>query len=155
VTEPIHIPAERLRAMQIIVGAMVFAVLMFAGVVVFVLHALDEQPTDWIVSTVAVVFTCMGFVIHLIAPGIKTRQDLERVDTNDVNALCLIYQTKLIIGLPFLEGAAFLNIIATLQEHHWWNLAIAGGLVFWMLIMFPTETRVRQWVETQQFLADS
>lgn len=51
--------------------------------------------------------------------------------------------------LALLEGAAFINLVAVMAEHRW-SLAIAGGLVFWMLARFPTRWMIENWLQPQQ-----
>jgi hypothetical protein len=55
----------------------------------------------------------------------------------------------MIIKLALLESAAFFNVIATVVEHNWWSLGLAGLLVGWMLTNFPTRSRVERWIAEQ------
>jgi hypothetical protein len=63
-----------------------------------------------------------------------------------------VYRGRQIVGRAMLEGAGFFNTIAFIVDQNWWSLAIVGLLVFWMLMTFPTRTRVEQWIETQRML---
>lgn len=141
-------PEQAVRVAQIITGALVMGVVLFAGIAVLVVGALDDPADGVIVSGMGAAFAVVAFAMHLVVPSMIARQ----ARTYDTMRLYGVYQQKTIIGLALLEGAAFFNIIALIIEHNWWSLAIAGGLVFWMLAMFPTRTRVDQWVETQQML---
>ncbi len=58
-------------------------------------------------------------------------------------------QTTLIVGLAPLEGTAFLGCIAYLIEANPLALAVVGVAVCLMLYKFPTEGRVRTWLEQQ------
>ena len=135
------------RATQIITGAMVSGVVTFGAVVVFALGALTEPPSGFIISGVGAVFSLVAFVLHLVIPSVIAAQQSHGANKQQLYG---IYLQKTIVGLALLEGAAFFNLIACIVEHNWWSLAIAGGLCFWMLAMFPTRTKIEHWAETQQ-----
>ena len=143
---------QRIVATQIITIALVMGVVVFGLVSVLAVGALSEPPDGQFLSVFALVFTGINFVLHLILPNrIADWGSNQEANPNaDANDLLGIFQTKTIIGLALLEGAAFFNLIACIVEHNWWSLAIVGALVFWMLAMFPTKTRVLQWIETKQ-----
>ncbi len=150
-SNPLANPEQALRAMQIIAVALVLGVLVFGLMAVFAIGALDEPADGFIVSAVGAAFAAGAFVMHLIVPNLMTQPSRDDAANRDELAHYRIYMTRMIVGLAILEGAAFFNIIAAIIEHNWWSLAIAGTLVFWMLAMFPTRTRVKHWVEAQQF----
>jgi hypothetical protein len=137
--------------MQIIAIALVMGVVVFGLVAVFMLGALEQPAGGFIVSLIAAVFASGAFVMHLVVPNMMAPSPRGDVPAADELTCYQQYQARTIIGLAILEGAAFFNIIATIVEHNWWSLAIAGCLVFWMLAMFPTRTRVKHWVEAQRF----
>ena len=143
---------QTVRALQIITGSLVMGVLLLAAIAVVGLGVLAPPPQGLILSGIGVVFAVAAFVMHLVVPAIIARQQARSAEGD---ALHGIYQQKTIVGLAILEGAAFFNLVALIVEHNWWSLAIAGGLVFWMLAMFPTKTSVDQWVETQQMLKET
>lgn len=150
-SQPLQDPEQTVRVLQIITVSLVAGVLLFGGIAVFGLGALDGPPEGFVVSAVGAVVAGGAFVLHLIIPAAIARQ----AGTAPAWGLYGMYLTKTIVGLAILEGAAFLNIIATIIEHNGWSLAIAGGLVFWMLALFPTKTRVAHWVEVHQMLHSS
>ena len=140
------------RATQIITGAMVSGVVTFGAIVVFALGALTEPPSGFIIGGAGAVFAGVAFVLHLVIPSLIAAQQSRDADKERLYG---VYLQKTIIGLAVLEGAAFFNLIACIIEHNWWSLAVAGGLVFWMLAMFPTRTRIEHWAETQQMTLGS
>lgn len=142
-------PEQVVRVTQIITGALVMGVVLMAGIVLVGLGALRGAPDGVLISGLGAAFALVSFVVHLFLPSMVARQ---QAATADGSQLYAVYQQKTILGLAILEGAAFFNLVALMIEHNWWSLAIAGGLVFWMLAMWPTRTRVDQWVETQQML---
>jgi hypothetical protein len=144
-----HTPEQAVRVAQIITIALVMGVVLFGVVALLFVGALDDPADGVILSGMGAGFAVLMFVMHLVIPAQIARQ---QAGTADESQLYGVYVTKTIVGLALLEGAAFFNLVALIVEHNWWSLAIAGGLVFWMLAMFPTRTRVDHWVETQQML---
>jgi hypothetical protein len=142
-------PEQAVRVAQIITGALVMGVVLFAVVALLFVGALDDSADGVILSGMGAAFAVVAFVMHLVIPAQIARQQTR---TTEESQLYGVYVTKTIIGLALLEGAAFFNLVALIVEHNWWSLAIVGGLVFWMLAMWPTRTRVDHWVETQQML---
>lgn len=138
-----------IKMMQIIAASLVVGVVAFALIAVFVVGALDEPPESMLISAIAAGFAAVVFVLHLVIPPLVISQQARAARGEQLYG---VYLTKMILGLALLEGAAFFNIVAALIEHNWWSLAIAGGLAFWMLALFPTRTRVDHWIETQQML---
>jgi hypothetical protein len=135
--------------MQIIAAALPGGVLMF-GLIVVVLGAATQPPAGTTLSLIAAVFAMAMLAAHVVVPTLVGRPTEPRRTEDDGAALCGVYQIRMIIGLALLEGAAFFNLVACLVEHNWWSLAIAGCLVVWMLALFPTRTRVEQWIENQR-----
>ncbi len=144
---------QRVWTMQIIAVALVMGVVLFAAVAVLGIGALDKPPkADATVSYIALAFATVMFGAHLVVPATVARNARTTAGNEAMHASrwVAIYQTKLVVALALLEGPAFFNMIALIIESHWWSLATAGALVFFMLAAFPTKTRVAQWVETQQ-----
>jgi hypothetical protein len=56
------------------------------------------------------------------------------------------YQTKLIIGMAILEGAAFYNLIAYMMEGQQISLVMTGLLVAIMATKFPTRGGLENWL---------
>ena len=140
----------QVRTMQIIAAALMMGVVIFALIVV-AQGSLNQPAGGNTVALMGAGFALLMFVMHLTVPGMMAKSAAGRVQgENDAGRWIGIYQTKLIIGMAMLEGAAFFNLIACMSEHNWWSLAVAGGLVLTMLIQFPTRSRVEQWIETQR-----
>jgi hypothetical protein len=138
---------QTVRVTQIITGALVMGVVTFAAIAVPAIGALNAAPNGVLVSGLGAAFAVLAFVLHLAVPAVM-RASAERAVSDQ--QLYGLYLSKTIIGLALLEGAAFFNLIALMVEHNWWSLAIVGGLVLWMLALFPTRTRVSHWVEARQ-----
>ena len=136
--------------MQIIAAALPLGVIVFALVAVLALGALAQPPSGSIVSLMGVIFAASAFVGHLVLPNLMASravatQQLLPTDLQPYGA----YQTRMIMKLALLEGAAFFNVTCTVIEHNWWSLGIAGLLVGWMLTNFPTSGRVERWIAEQ------
>ena len=149
-TSPENTPESRLLVMQIIAAALPMGVVTFAVVAVIVTGFFREPPTGQFLSLFGIGFAGLMFVAHLIIPRQIADAALKSISSSDPEAYYGVYQSQMLVGLALLEGAAFLNLVALIVERNWWSLAVAGGLVLWMLALFPTRTRVDQWVETQQ-----
>jgi hypothetical protein len=60
--------------------------------------------------------------------------------------LLFLFQTRLIIGLAILEGAAFYNLVAYMLERQQMNLVMVGLLMAAMLVKFPTHSELEKWL---------
>src|SRR5262249_29481905 len=100
-----------------------------------------------------------------ILPGVITRATLRRLATgtwrppagagaadftSDTAVLLGTYQSTRIIALALLEGAALLAAISYLLEGQAWTLGLALAALALMLSQFPTEARVRSWLQQQE-----
>lgn len=152
-------PNARIRTMQIIAGALIAGVVVFGVVVVLALGALNQPPAEGIVKYMALGFIALELVPFALVPTFVTAESITQAQAGnrlpEGDGLPYgLYQARMIIRFALLEGAAFFNLVAVIIEHHWWNLAAAGALAFLMLLMFPTRTRVEQWIETQRMQRD-
>lgn len=150
-------PEAWVRNMQIIAGALIAGVVIFALIAVFALGALGQPPTGVIVSYMALGMTAIELVPFALVPRFVTAPTVHRArqGTGNLEGNALqygLYQTRMILRYALLEGAAFFSIVATIIEHNWWTLGVAGGLVLMMLTIFPARTRVEHWMETQRML---
>ena len=144
---------EMVRTMQIIAGALIAGVLLFALISVVAIGALSQDSSGTVVSLVGVFLAVAALVMHRVVPSAIEQQARQGASRRlSVDQLAGLFRTRLIVGLAILEGAAMLNVVALIIEHNWWSLGITGLLVFWMLAAFPTRTRVDHWIETQQML---
>lgn len=148
-SQPSPTPETVVRSAQIITLALVAGVVVFAGVAVLVVGALSQPPSGSIISLIGAGLTVMQLGLAFIVPDHMAR--LGSATQSQLSAEVRPYGaflTRHIIRLALLEGAAFFNVIAAIIEHHWWSLGIAGLLVGWMLMQFPTRERVEHWIAT-------
>ncbi|MCA9077261.1 MAG: hypothetical protein KDA93_19700 [Planctomycetaceae bacterium] len=148
-TDRIDIPDEDMRGFYILAGALIAGAIVFAvGSLVYVLVILGNPgPTgqfmSWFMLGFGVISTVPVFVAaQLVKPQIADSAD----ETASLIGRC---RGRMILRFAGIQGACFCNIVAYLIEHNVWSIGVAGGFIFLMLAMFPTRTRVEQWVETQ------
>jgi hypothetical protein len=63
------------------------------------------------------------------------------------------YQTRLIICMAFLEGTAFMQLMAYLVEGQLFSLLFALLCLFVMVTFFPTRDGVETWMAEQERLS--
>jgi hypothetical protein len=68
---------------------------------------------------------------------------------HDVGALLGSFQTRRIISAALLEGGAFFNIVAYMQERQWFSAAIAIAMILGVGSLFPIRSRVELWLERE------
>lgn len=66
--------------------------------------------------------------------------------TTVTGKLEMIFQTRLIIGLALLEGPALICIMFNIIEPCVWLWAAAAFLIFLMVLRFPTESKLQNWI---------
>lgn len=141
------------KILRIITLMLVLGVTTFGLIVVFAMGALNPAnaaPAGQLtMSYLGAAFAAIVFVLHMIIPNIIAGQSILNGNAS-VSSMLNVYRSRTIVALALLEGGAFMNLIALMMEHQWWSLAIAGGLVFWMLARFPTRYMIENWLEPQQ-----
>jgi hypothetical protein len=133
-----------IRTMQIITGALIAGVSFYA---IFTLEPADGELE--MMGMIALAFAAVMIIARFIVPGLIG--DPGTLVT--AGELLGLYQTRMIVGLALLEGAAFFNITAFNMEHHWSSLMIAGILMFLMLSSWPTRSKIELWIRIQRELA--
>jgi hypothetical protein len=151
--ESTSLTMKQVRTMQIIWFAMLAGVSTFAVVAVF-LHR--EAPANLVLSRFLLFFAPASILMSFLVPAMIGRTAIRRVlpelRSEDAEVayprLVAFYQTTLIVALALLQGSAFFALVAYQLEGVWWALAIAGIVVFLMLLHFPTLGRVEAWCRT-------
>ena len=140
-------------------------VILLGGVILGMGLGPEESPELPIVSIIGVVFTVSVLVASMIVPGFVATTMRKNVvegkpfskqsglqypeEAGDIGPLLGIFQTKLIIRLALLEGAAFFNLIACMLEGQAFNLGIVIGLLCVMFFVFPSKDSVERFVREQ------
>jgi Na+/alanine symporter len=142
----------RIRVMQIINGAIALGALVAVGLLTFVRTQNNLPPRDPpILSYVVLAFAAIQVVISMVLPNVVAASAARRFAAPP--RWYAVYQTRLIVRLALLEGAALALAIAWFIEG--WSVTLVVALVFvaLMLLQFPTGRRVERWVEAQKELA--
>jgi hypothetical protein len=150
------------RTSQIILAAMAMGIVMFAGIVVFVIPG-DEPAEGNLLSVLAGVVAGVNLVLCLVVPSFIAAANRRRLamgagqsaDQPDLGAsaefgkLAAVYQVKMIVGAALLEGACFLALCAYMIERQMPSLVVTVVLLAALLAHFPTHGRGEAWIEDQ------
>ena len=143
-------PASVGRTSQIIAGALIAGVVMFGCVVFFRANGepAESSPMLGLMGAgMAVMAVVMRFIVPtIIVNGAKARLK-ETADADLMTQLAGLYQTKLIVGMAVIEGAAFFNLIAYLMEMQFWSYGVVAFLLGVMVISFPSQGQFENWAE--------
>lgn len=144
------------RGAQVIAGAMIGGVLFFAAISVVLAGGVGVESDGELLSTILAGLSVPPLLLFLFLPVSIIEQLLEkqlRSRSTSVVGNNKPYQTMqlaTIVRFAFLEGGAFMNLIAYIVEHNLWSLGIVGVFILFMLSNFPTETRFKHYAEAQQ-----
>lgn len=149
-------PRPQVITMQIIAGALIVGVVTFAAITLF-LGAWNEPEMEGPLKYLGVVVAVATLVPFVLVPSLITLERVQKTlsgqgqrPEDQTGVLLGVYQTRMIVRLALLEGAAFLNLIAFLGEHAQWSLGVVAALVTAMLAIFPTRGGVESWVEAER-----
>lgn len=164
------LPRQNLQTMQMIAGALLLGVVVFLIIALLIVSNRGKgngmAPTGGfpMISILAVVLAAVEFPLAFVVPAVLTRNALRQIASGawrppptanapafdtDTSKLLAVRQTTRIIGLALLEGAAFLGCIAYLLEAQPFALGVPLAAILLMLMSFPTESRIRAWLERQ------
>jgi hypothetical protein len=168
-------PYKVLFTMQIIAGALIAGVVTFGGVAGFIVFGqapvilkngqpqlAPQNPPD-IVVYMAMAFAVIAVVMSFVVPNLiaaagvkgvaKMAQDGTATGPKELFGRLLgLAQTKMIIAMVLVEGAALFNLIAFILSKSIVSPVVVGGLLFVMAIHFPTKMKLAKWLEDQQRL---
>ena len=165
-------PDKVLRIMQIIAFALIAGVLSFAGIAGFLVFGNAPaarpggQPPAAVGGSEIVMYMAMGFaavavVMSFVVPNLisaagvkgvaKLAQDGTSTGPKELFGRLLgVAQTKMIIAMALVEGAAFFNLIAFIITKSLIPPGVVAGLLGVMAIHFPTKIKLARWLEEQQ-----
>ena len=168
-------PDKVLRTMQIIAGALIAGVLSFAGVASFFAfgqqvpvqpggggRGIPQNAHDvvmYIAMGFAAVAVVMSFVLSnfVATSGVKGVAKMAQDGTSTgpkelFGRLLVVAQTKMILAMAPIEGAAFFNLIAYIITKSLIPPAVVAGLLMVMAVHFPSKLKLARWLEDQQRL---
>ncbi len=151
-----NVPASNLgnlpswiRNSQIIAGALMLGVTVF-GIVAAMVGGKSPAATP-IVAYLAVAFAAQVIALRFFIPGLVVKSQFKTLQNEEAGLaaerLGGLFQTRMIIGMALLDGAALFNLIAYILEGHWFSLATAGFLLLLMGMMFPTVREFESWAD--------
>ena len=107
----------------------------------------------------AAVAVVMSFVLSkfVSASGVKSVSKMAQDGTSTgpkelFGRLLVVAQTKMILAMAPIEGAAFFNLIAFIITKSLIPPAVVTGLLMVMAVHFPTKFKLARWLEDQQRL---
>jgi hypothetical protein len=152
---------KSLVTMQIIAGALIQGVVIFLVVVVFFLPVPPNQLAV-LNSYFGLGFALVAMAMSLVVPNVivaSTKKSLvkgrpidlpkqfgEMSNLGFLAPLAGLYQTKMIIAMALLEGAAFFNLISYMMERQPFTLAVVGMLLLALAMNFPTRRGLEKWL---------
>jgi hypothetical protein len=156
--------------MQIISGTLVMGLVTLLGLAVFFNFQGGAGPVaDMpLISILAVALLAINVPLAFLVPGMMERNALGQIaagtfGTNtlveegqllaqgsDTRKLLAVKQTTVIVSRALFESAGFFGGIAYLVEKNWLGLAAALAALVLMLLTFPTEGRLRDWLENRK-----
>ena len=145
------------RQLQIICGAMIIAVVIF-GAIAFGTFAPGAPtlpgPAVPMVSLVSLAVAAMALVARMIFPTLIAngmRASLaEADDAGRQTILGKMYQSRTIVGMAVLEGAAFMNLCAYMTERRPWSFGVVAFLLAVMAVAFPSQAKFESWAHDFQ-----
>jgi hypothetical protein len=161
---------RRVRRMQLLAVALPAFALVYACVVLLIVAnqwgGFGRPGRDPWLSWLSVGFLAVQIVLVNVFPARRTRSALQQVVagvwqpspsrnvrheefTTDAARLLAICHQEVLAYLAPLEGAAFLGCMAYLVDAHTIALPVTGAAIGLMLIRFPTDRRVRDWLARQ------
>ncbi len=143
------------RSIQIITLALLQGVVIFGIIVLFINKAVvDGKPG--ILTWIAVGFSCLMIMNHIMIPQLISKAMLDRISTADLRGqsdlegferVFGIFRAQHIVACALLEGAAFFCFVTYMVEKNWMPLGAAVVLMIMIAIRFPTAAKVQFWVE--------
>ena len=139
----------KVLTMRVVTFAMIWGVAMYLGYVLS--QGVLRQPIQGNrLAPLGIVSAAIALAAQFLTPVLIRTPRQAGVDSEQFLS---IFFTRHIINLALLEGSAFFNTLALMNEHHWWSLAIVVVLLLAMLVQWPTRTRLEQFLETARMEA--
>lgn len=157
-TDSQEILQPKVRLIAIIVASLIFGILIYAGVVLFVLRDLvPPQPSFEIITYLALgmllVAIALQFQLEFVDRPIREQLRNETRLGRWADA----YMGRTIIGCAILEGAGFMCLMgATLDGQPWGLIAGLASAAFMGVWYWPSAAKIQEYIERQkQKIADS
>ena len=137
------------RTSQIISGALIMGIVMFGGVAFVVAKGAEDKVP--MLAFIGIAFAGMNTVLRFIVPTIIVNAAKPKlIEANDADRmvqLAGLYQTKMIVGMAVLEGAALFNLVAYITDKQFWSYGVVAFLLGVMAISLPSQGLFESWAE--------
>jgi len=130
--------------MRVVMFALIVGVSMFLGFVISQ-GALSLPPQGSLIASLGIIAAAIALVTRFFTPALFRTP--RQADAADEQFLRILFN-RYLVNIAILEGAAYLNVHALQAEHNWWSLLIVNVLLLAILMLFPTRTRLEQFLET-------
>lgn len=159
----------QLRIMRILASALVLSVVLFLAVVLVIVSNRPQEEHEGHgeqipqLTWTAAGMLALSVVLSFVLPRITMRSGLSAKGSREgkpgkekglADPSLASVQAAMITTLAPLEGTGLLGGIAYLQEGRPLALVVTGAALLLMLAYFPTEARVRAWLDQQRELHD-
>ena len=140
----------RIKTMQVLIGMLAMGVTFFLCISLF----LAGGPKSWDLSQtlplIGVIFSGMtiaGWIAFPLLVGLQPIDSSQDIGQANVAAFMKL-QTQSIIRAALVEGGAFLNLVLYFVEGNGFNLLAALIGLFFLLQLFPTESKIVSKIES-------
>lgn len=158
---------QRVRSLQIIVGAMFIGATIFL-VIAFLIEPQTPRSGPPLITYVGLAYGALALIARFLLPDLFVRGQWNRLVqgagdaaapagsegggmvVNDASALANLFATIGILRAALIEGASLLLILAHLIERTNLSLAAAGVALVILAASVPTQAGARTWFEVQQ-----
>lgn len=131
-------PKEYFKALKIVHFALI-AGLIFFGLISFCLHQFGFESTSIELQNIFIYFIPMFVLVGYLVSNVLFKNRLNHCKgKSELKEKLNDYRSALIIRWAFLEGPAFLAIVAHLLTGYITYLAWAGIIIFYLIAIMPT-----------------
>lgn len=146
---------QQVTVMSIIAGVLTMTSAAICVGVAVVVNPFQNPPSGTLISYIMVGVSVLDLVIiEFIRRNFRIKQSQLPSGMSTEQQYAAEYQTKMIIKFAVIQGGVFMNAIAVFLEGNLFNLIIAFGLIVVMAMLFPTKSRVEDYIRTQTELQD-
>lgn len=159
--KPVAGPKEILKTMQVLIAALLIGIIIFTGIVVFLLSVngpfLENEP---LIFSEVLFYIVIGMALGCYFFG-RTMYKRKVAAVNN-SALPFAgklnqYRTILILYMACCEAPALFSVVALLLTENYWLLFVTSSMMMAMAVKFPYTQRIitllnADWVEQQDLL---
>ena len=136
---------------QIIVAALGMGVLTFAGFAMYQ-NGFQVNLVLTVTTLVGVFVAGSAILMSFLIPSLISSLSASRLKSSQqatsetIQKLFAVFQTQLILGCAFLEGAGFLNVFLYQTSKSTFSLVAFAICVALLLMRIPTKWKIKGWI---------